>query len=254
MSTESFIDLNCDLGESYGTYAANRDEEIMPYISSCNIACGFHSGDPSTILKTIELALEHNVAIGAHPSYPDLQGFGRRVMQMSADELKACMLYQLSALKGLTELCGAKLHHVKPHGALYNHACRFEETAVPVVEAVVAVSDDLLLYAPGDSVLSRVAEDAGLRVVSEVFADRSYDNNLDLRSRKLEGAVLEDEDQILKQLEAMVCNGKVITYEGLELPIQAHTVCLHSDTPGATRLAGRIHEFLKDKGVEIRAI
>ncbi|MDR9418018.1 5-oxoprolinase subunit PxpA [Gracilimonas sp.] len=248
----SKIDLNCDLGEFYGIYDEKRDSQIMPYITSCNIACGFHSGDPVTIAKTINLAMKNEVAIGAHPSYPDLQGFGRRVMNLSAEELEDCVLYQVSALKGMTESFGGELHHVKPHGALYNHASQNESTAIGIVKAIVRVKKDMLLYAPAESVLSEVAEDAGLRVRKEVFADRRYENDLSLRSRKLEGAVIEQKEQVLKQIAAFL-DGMVYTYDGLDLPIEAETICLHSDTEGAAELAKEINEFLNKHDVDITA-
>lgn len=248
----SKIDLNCDLGEFYGIYDEKRDSQIMPFITSCNIACGFHSGDPVTIAKTINLAKENNVAIGAHPSYPDLQGFGRRVMNLSAEELEDCVLYQVSALKGMTESFGAELHHVKPHGALYNHAAKDEGTAVGIVKAIVKITKDMLIYAPAESVLSEVAEDAGLRVRKEVFADRRYENDLSLRSRKLDGAVIEQKEQVLKQIAALM-DGMVNTYDGLDLPIEAETICLHSDTEGAAELAKKINDFLNKHDVEITA-
>lgn len=246
----SKIDLNCDLGEFYGLYDERRDSKIMPYISSCNIACGFHSGDPVTIANTIKLALENDVAIGAHPSYPDLQGFGRRVMNLSAEELEACVLYQVAALKGMAESLGGELHHVKPHGALYNHAAEDEETAIGVVKAIVRIKDDMLIYAPAKSVLEEVAKDAGLKVRSEVFADRRYENDLSLRSRKLDGAVITNKEDVLKQLAAFL-DGIVYTYEGLDLPIEAETLCLHSDTEGAAELAKEIFDFLENHDVKI---
>lgn len=244
------LDLNCDLGEFYGMYDERRDSKIMPFISSCNIACGFHSGDPVTIAKTIQLAMKNEVAIGAHPSYPDLQGFGRRIMNLSAEELEACVLYQVSALKGMTESLGGKLHHVKPHGALYNHGSKDEATAVGIVKAIVQIQKDMLIYAPANSVLSEVAEDAGLQVRSEVFADRRYEDDLSLRSRSLEGAVLDDKKEVLEQMRSFL-EGSVETYSGLELPITAETVCLHSDTEGAAELAKEIHDFLEKHEVEI---
>lgn len=246
------LDLNCDLGEFYGMYDEKRDSAIMPYITSCNIACGFHSGDPVAISKTIRLAQKHDVTIGAHPSYPDLQGFGRRIMNLTVDELQACVLYQVSALKGMAEAQRAELHHVKPHGALYNFAAKDENTAVGVVKAVVQVKQDMILYAPEGSVLKEVAEDAGLIVKNEVFADRRYEDDLSLRSRKLDGAVLTDKASVLKQLKGFL-DGKVTTYDGLELPISADTLCLHSDTEGATELARTIHDFLTEHDIEITA-
>jgi UPF0271 protein len=223
------IDLNCDLGEFYGIYDGNKDSRIMPYITSCNIACGFHSGDPVTILETIKLALKHDVAIGAHPSYPDLQGFGRRIMDLTSEELEACVLYQVSALKGMTESLGGTLHHVKPHGALYNHAAKDEATAIGVVKAIVQVQDDMTIYTQPDSVLEKVAVDAGLNIMNEVFADRRYEDDLSLRSRKLEGAVLHDKNEVLAQISDFII-GRVKTHGGLELPLSAETICLHSDT------------------------
>lgn len=246
----SKIDLNCDLGEFYGLYDERRDSKIMPYISSCNIACGFHSGDPVTIANTIKLALKNEVAIGAHPSYPDLQGFGRRVMNLSAEELEACVLYQVTALKGMAESLGGKLHHVKPHGALYNHAAEDEETAIGVVKAIVRIKADMLIYAPAKSVLGEVAKDAGLKVRSEVFADRRYENDLSLRSRKLDGAVIKEKEDVLKQLAAFL-DGIVYTHDGLDLPIEAETLCLHSDTEGAAKLAKEIFDFLEKHDVKI---
>ncbi|MEQ8523435.1 5-oxoprolinase subunit PxpA [Gracilimonas sp.] len=244
------IDLNCDLGEFYGMYDERRDSKIMPFISSCNIACGFHSGDPVTISKTIQLALENNVAIGAHPSYPDLQGFGRRIMNLSSEELEACVLYQVSALKGMTESLGGKLHHVKPHGALYNHAAKNEDLALGIAKAIVKIQKDMMIYAPAQSKLAEVAKDVGLKVKSEVFADRQYEDDLSLRSRSLEGAVLDEKKAVLKQLSAFM-DGVVHTYGGLDLPITAETICLHSDTEGAAELAKEIHDFLEKNGIEI---
>lgn len=244
------IDLNCDLGEFYGMYDERRDRQIMPYISSCNIACGFHSGDPVAISKTIKLALKYNVAIGAHPSYPDLQGFGRRIMNLTAEELEACIIYQVAALKGMTESLGGKLHHVKPHGALYNFAAKDEKTAMGVVKAIVKGQKDMLIYAPSGSVLSEVAADAGLSVKSEVFADRRYEDDLSLSSRNLDGAVLHKKEEIHDQLTSFL-EGKVYTSGGLHLPIEAQTICLHSDTEGAEELARYIYDFLEKHGVEI---
>lgn len=244
------IDLNCDLGEFYGMYDERRDSQIMPYISSCNIACGFHSGDPVTISKTIELALEHEVAIGAHPSYPDLQGFGRRIMNLSAEELEACILYQVSALKGMTESLGGNLHHVKPHGALYNHAAKDEEVALGIAKALVQIQEDMMIYAPAESKLAQVAEDVGLKVCNEVFADRQYEDDLSLRSRSLDGAVLHEKKAVLKQMASFM-DGIVHTHGGLDLSITAETVCLHSDTEGAAELAKEIHDFLEKHEVEI---
>ncbi|MEX0720435.1 MAG: 5-oxoprolinase subunit PxpA [Balneolaceae bacterium] len=245
------IDLNCDMGESYGNYVSGQDEFIMPYISSCNIACGFHSGDPVTITKTIELALRNDVAVGAHPSYPDLQGFGRRVMNLTEEEIESCVLYQVSALKGMTESLGGKLHHVKPHGALYNQASTDESTANAIVEAILKVDLNLILYAPDKSTLAVIARKKGLKVRGEVFADRCYEDDLCLRSRTLDGAVLHKRDEVLAQLDLMIRKGAVKTFGGKEISITVQTICLHSDTSGSAELAKEIHDFLISQNVEI---
>lgn len=266
----SSIDLNCDLGESYGpstsTAAQMRDRAIMPFLSSCNIACGFHSGDPLTIQQTIRLAMRHNVAIGAHPSYPDLQGFGRREMDLSVQEIEACVLYQVSAIKSMTEAMGGRLHHIKPHGALYNRAAVHEATAAGIVNAILQTSgitihgkrahasdeSEILLYAPPRSVLFDMAKEAGIPVWREVFADRRYEDDLTLRSRNLRGAVLTSQDDVIAQLEGFL-HGTVQTHGGKTVPIEADTLCLHSDTDGAAELARSIHDFFKRVDVDISA-
>lgn len=245
------IDLNCDMGESYGKNSSGNDAAIMPYISSCNVACGFHSGDPSAIARTIKLALENEVAVGAHPSYPDLQGFGRRVMNLKGEDLQHCILYQISAIKGMTEAFGGKLHHVKPHGALYNYAFKDEETAKDIVKTMIKTDPNLTLYAPDRSILADVARAYDIRLKSEVFADRRYNEDLSLQSRSVEGAVLHKEEEVLKQLESMILNGEVVTSVGTKIPIKAETVCLHSDTRGSEDLAKKIYEFLKANDYQI---
>lgn len=246
------IDLNCDLGEFFQTENELRDRKIMPLISSCNIACGFHAGNPLTIKKTIQLALEHNVAIGAHPSWPDRDGFGRKEMNLSAEELEAVVMYQIAALKGMTEACGGKLHHIKPHGALYNQAAKNEAIATGIVKAIVRTQNNMLLYAPVNSVLSKLATDAGVKVRSEVFADRRYEDDLSLRSRSLEGAMLHKKEEVLEQLSNFL-EGCVLTQGGHRKNITAETICLHSDTEGATELAMIIRKFLERYEVEITA-
>lgn len=248
------IDLNCDLGESYGRSVSGTDQKIMPFISSCNIACGFHSGDPHSILNSIDAALEHKVAIGAHPSFPDLQGFGRRLMKLPADELYACLLYQISALKSMTESRGGKLHHVKPHGALYNFASKDTETANVISKAVLHSDSNLLLYAPGHSVLAKTAAKNGVKVVSEAFCDRRYEKDLSLRSRALEDAVLYEPEAVLEQLKMMIQEGKVQTLAGEKISIEAQTICLHSDTQNSIHLAEVIHEYLCSHEIKITAV
>lgn len=244
------IDLNCDLGESYGNHSVSLDHEIMPYISSCNIACGFHSGDPHTIKKTIDLAKDHHVAIGAHPSYPDLQGFGRRNMEIEINELKSIIQYQISAIKGLTKINQARLHHVKPHGALYNAAAHNEELAAVVVNAILEIDDELILYGLSGSMIAQIAASKGLRFFNEVFADRQYEDDLQLRSRSHVGAVLRG-SAVINQVKQFVTDESVMTLSGKSKQIALDTICLHSDTPDAIQLSKDIYEILKNQQIEI---
>ncbi len=247
------IDLNCDLGESYGKNSSQYDAAIMPYLSSCNIACGFHSGDPLNIQKTIELALMHNVAIGAHPSFPDLQGFGRRMMHLSTEELQACLLYQITALKGMTEALGGRLHHIKAHGALYNFAAKDETTAQVIAETVKRIDPKLYVYGLPNSILRKACEKLEIKFKKEAFSDRAYNNDLSLRSRKLEGAVLHQKEAVLEQVHSIVLKSEVYSYEGEMHSLEADTICLHSDTLGSVELAKNIHQTLVENGVEIVA-
>ena len=239
------IDINCDLGEWYGKRNLATEKAIMPYISSCNIACGFHSGDPLTIEKTILLALKHNVKIGAHPSYPDFQGFGRRNMSLSKDELIACVRYQVSALKGMVEALGGKLHHVKPHGALFNFSAKDKMSAEAIGEAISSIDNNLIWYGLSGSPIEEIAQKYELRFWHEVFADRRYKEDLSLRSRDLDGAVLHDTQMVVEQVKGFVDNNKVLTYNGLQKNIQADTICIHSDTSGAIELAKEIFKVVQ---------
>lgn len=238
------------MGESYGKYVSVYDAEIMPFISSCNIACGFHSGDPLTIEKTIKLALENDVKIGAHPSFPDLQGFGRREMKLGSEELKAVVRFQVSVVKGMTEALGGQLHHVKPHGALYNLAAKDEQTAQAIVEAVKSISGEVVVYAQPGLMLEKAVLEHGMKVWREVFADRHYENDLRLRSRSFKDAVIHERNEVLKQIKHMVLENRVQTISGEFKEIKADTICLHSDTKGSAELAKEIYEFLKENDVE----
>jgi len=248
------IDINCDIGEAYGKSDALYDKHIMPYLSSCNIACGFHSGDPLTIERTIRLALKHHVAIGAHPAFPDLQGFGRRMMHIPKEELIAIIRYQIAALKGMTEALGGTLHHVKAHGALYNLAAKDETTAQAIVAATASIDKNLILYGLPNSILGKIAQAANLPYAREAFADRAYENDGSLRTRTLEGAVIHDEQKVLSQVTTIVKEGQVRTYDGHIIELKVDTLCLHSDTKGATLLARKIHETLTQNGINIHCI
>lgn len=247
------IDLNCDLGESYGKFSSAYDEQIMPFISSCNIAAGFHSGDPKMIDRTIQLALKHDVAIGAHPSYPDLQGFGRRIMQLSEEEIRAVIRYQVSAVKGMAEAHGAALHHIKPHGALYNHASADPDVADAVMSAWSDWIEEIPVYAPYDSELAHAASKRGIEVIFESFADRCYEEDGSLRSRAKEGALITDKEKVLQQIHKLVFEEEVVAFGGKTIPQPARTICLHSDTTGAIGLARAINDYLSQNGVEIVA-
>ena len=250
---DKIIDLNCDLGEWKDKDGALKDESIMPYISSCNIACGGHIGDLNSMKTTISLAQKYGVAVGVHPSYPDRENFGRKVMDIPAKELEDILFDQISEFKSLVVEEGAGLHHVKPHGALYNQAAKDKATASAIISAVKRVDKSLPVYLPPGSVSEQMALESGLQVVQEVFADRAYEDDLTLMSRDKEGSVLHNISDVLAQLRSMVIGEKVLTASGCYKPIKARSVCLHSDTPGSVKLAENIYNYLKDYGVEIAA-
>ncbi|MFV1883741.1 MAG: 5-oxoprolinase subunit PxpA [Balneola sp.] len=245
------IDLNCDLGEWRTSNGPDLDEAIMPFISSCNVACGGHIGDEESMKKTIELAKRYNVAIGAHPGYPDKENFGRVVLDIDLPELEKSIKRQIQSFLVCLDSSGVGLHHVKPHGALYNHAAKNQKTAEVVLKAIDSVAPGTKVYLPVGSVSATMAKDFGLKVVYEVFADRRYEDDLSLRSRSLPDSVLHAESEVIKQLELLVSEEKVITYSGKKKPIKTETVCLHSDTPGAINLARTINSFLNQHGVSI---
>ncbi len=247
------IDLNCDLGESYGRFQIGNDEAIMPYITSCNIACGFHGGDPLTIVKTIELAAGHGVQIGAHPSFPDLQGFGRREMVMSAEELTACIKYQVMAVKGLTEAAGQRLKHVKPHGALYNAAAKDIAIAKTLISTVFAIDPELVFVGPAMNKMKDYARQLGQKYASEVFADRLYNDDLTLVNRALPEAMITEEQEAERQVVQMALDQKVTTISGAVKAISADTICLHGDQSSAVLFAKRISAALLKEGLTIKA-
>lgn len=247
------VDLNCDLGESYGMRSHNLDYKIMPYISSCNIACGFHSGDPLTLERTIDLAILNKVSIGAHPSFPDLQGFGRRQMDIEPIELKAIIKYQISALKGMVECKNAKLNHIKPHGALYNLAYKDKTVAQTICEAIVEIDNSLILYGLSNSLVAETAKAFNIQFCHEVFADRIYENDLSLRHRTKPDSVISEPENLVKQIDLFVRQESVLTYDNSLKQINVETICLHSDTNGAVNLAQNIYEFLIENQIQIEA-
>ncbi|MCH7307249.1 LamB/YcsF family protein [Acinetobacter sp. NIPH 1852] len=248
-----YIDLNSDLGESYGSWSMGNDEQILPIVSSANIACGFHAGDPLHILKTLKQAAKFNVNVGAHVSYPDLVGFGRRKMTLSYDELLADVLYQISALHGLAHVAGTRVSYVKPHGALYNTIATDLNQAQAVIDAILQFDADLTLVALAGSPLIDFAQKQGLTVVSEAFADRAYHDDGSLVSRYETGAVLHDAKIVAQRVLDMILKGGVESIEGNFTPIQADTICLHGDTTGAVQLATVIRQALIENQIEVRA-
>lgn len=248
------VDLNCDLGESFGSYRMGRDEEILPLITSVNIACGFHAGDPGTMSRTVKLALEHQVAIGAHPGLQDLIGFGRREMKLSPREAYELTIYQVGALWGFVRAEGAVLQHVKPHGALYNMAAASAGLAEAIAEAVYRIDPELILFGLAGSELIRAAKKTGLRSASEVFADRTYQNDGSLTARSEPDALITDEHQSLQQVLRMVMEGKVCSAQGEDIDIAAETICLHGDGGHAVEFASAIRSSLVAGGVKVQSI
>ncbi|MFW1939197.1 LamB/YcsF family protein [Acinetobacter junii] len=248
-----YIDLNSDLGESYGSWSMGNDEQILPIVSSANIACGFHAGDPKSILQTLKQAAQLKVSIGAHVSYPDLVGFGRRNMDVAYDELYADVLYQISALQGLAQVAGTSVRYVKPHGALYNTIATNLVQAKAVIDAILAYDSSLVLVALAGSPLIEFARKQGLRVVSEAFADRAYHRDGTLVSRRQEGAVLHDVEMIAERVLDMIKKKGVMSIEGEFTPLKADTICLHGDSLGALQMAKVIRQTLADHKIAIHS-
>ncbi|MFA5848491.1 MAG: 5-oxoprolinase subunit PxpA [Bacteroidales bacterium] len=237
------IDINCDLGESYGDNIVGNDEAVMPYITSANIACGFHGGDPLTIEKTIRLALKYGVSIGAHPGYQDLKGFGRQPMNLTAAELRASILYQVGALKSMSIALGGKLRHVKPHGAMYNSAASDFDMAMVIAKAVRDIDSSLILVGLSQSELINAAKKVGLAYASEVFADRAYNDDGSLVSRSLPGAVIHDTKVMIDRVIRMVRENVVESVSGKIIPIQADTICVHGDNEMAVEFCAVLMSF-----------
>ncbi len=248
------VDLNADLGESFGNYQIGNDEEVLKYVTSANVACGFHAGDPLVMEKTIKLALENQVAIGAHPGFPDLLGFGRRNMQLSPAEARAYIIYQISALQGFVKAEGAKLQHVKPHGALYNMAAADYKLARAIAEGVAAVDDQLILVGLAGSELVKAGQDVGLAVASEVFADRAYNPDGSLAPRVQKGAVIADKLEAADRVIKMVTQGRVTAIDGSNINIKADTICVHGDNCQAVEIVKHIRMRLSESSVQVSAM
>lgn len=241
------LKINCDMGESFGAWTMGDDSHVMPHIDMANIACGFHASDPLTMAKTVELALASGVAIGAHPSYPDLLGFGRREMSIAPAELKQLVIYQIGALNGICQALGAEISYVKPHGALYNKMVVDEATLRAVLEAVSQYNAGLSLVVmavPESENLTRLAREYGVNLLFEVFTDRAYDENGRLASRSIPGAVFHTDIEIERQARAIIERSAVITLEGAEIPVSADTICIHGDGPRAVQTAQLLRSLI----------
>ena len=244
------IDLNCDMGESFGAWTMGQDADVLEFVSSANIACGFHAGDPVTMRRTVAAAAARGVAIGAHPSLPDLAGFGRREMRVSSDDAYALTLYQVGALDAMARAAGARLSHVKPHGALYNMAAKDRELAEAIAAAVRDFDAALILVGLAGSALPRAGETAGLNVAHEAFADRRYEAGASLMARSKTGAVIDDIDTAVAQAIAIATRGEADGPNG-KVRIRADTICVHGDRPDAALFARRLRHELEAAGIVI---
>jgi UPF0271 protein len=247
------IDLNCDMGEAFGNYLMPNDDILMDYITSANIACGLHAGDPEVMQHTVAIAIKKGVAIGAHPGLPDLQGFGRRDMKISANEAYQMTVYQVGALYGFVKAAGGKLHHVKAHGALYNMAAKDAGLAKAIVQAVHDFDATLILYALAGSEMVEAAKKIGIVTASEVFADRTYQDDGSLTPRSQSNAMITDEQQSIDQVLMMVNHQQVISANKKTIPLKAETLCLHGDGAHAVEFAKTINQKLKSQGITIKA-
>jgi UPF0271 protein len=245
------VDLNCDVGESFGAYAIGADADVMPSISSASVACGYHGGDPGVMRRTVRLARDAGVAVGAHPGLPDMAGFGRREMRVTPAETEDMVLYQVGALMAIAQSEGVPLRHVKAHGALYNMAARDRRLADAIARAVRSFDRSLVFFALPDSELARAGEAAGLAVAAEGFADRTYEPDGSLTARSRTGAVIDDAATVVRRALRMVLEGRVTASDGTDLSIHVHTLCIHGDTPGASELTRALRAGLERAGVTI---
>ncbi|MDT8717386.1 LamB/YcsF family protein [Clostridium sp. 19966] len=248
------VDLNCDLGESFGNYKIGSDEEVIPYISSANIACGFHASDPVVMDNTVGLTKKYNVSVGAHPGFLDLMGFGRRKMDISNKEAKLIVQYQIGALKAFCMAYKVKMNHVKPHGALYNMAAKDFDLALAICQGIKEVDENLILLALSGSKMIDAAKSIGLKAASEVFADRAYNEDGTLVDRKKEGAVITDEEEAIKRVVGMIKENKVKTISGKDIEIKADSICVHGDGVKALEFVKKIRQTLEKESIEIASL
>lgn len=248
------IDLNADVGESLGPWPMGDDDRLVPLVTSVNVACGAHAGDPATIERTVRLAARNGVAVGAHPGYPDLVGFGRRDLDMAPDELEASIVYQVGAVAAFARAEGVELRHVKPHGALYNRAARDPVVAAVIARAVRRVAPASVLVGLAGSGMLDAGRAEGLAVAAEAFADRAYEADGSLRSRRLDGALLQGPEAAAAQAVSIVRDGVVRSHAGTDVAVRADTLCIHGDTPGAATIAAAVREALEGAGVTVAAL
>jgi 5-oxoprolinase (ATP-hydrolysing) subunit A len=248
------VDLNCDLGESFGRYKLGEQQDILKYVTSANIACGFHAGDPTVMRETVKLAIENGVKIGAHPGLPDLNGFGRRDMDITAQEGYDMVVYQIGALQGFLTRYNETMQHVKPHGALYQMASRDGELAEAIAQAVYDISPSLVLFGLSGSELTKAGEKIGLRTAHEVFADRTYQADGSLTSRSQQDALITDQEHAVAQVLKMVTEGRVNSQQNTEVSLQADTICIHGDGAHALDFAKYIKESLENNQINVAAI
>ena len=248
------VDLNCDMGESYGAWTMGNDRAVLAHVSSINVACGMHAGDWSVMHETTQAAFTQGVAVGAHPSLPDLQGFGRRVINVTPDETYDLVLYQVGALSAFCRALGGGLAHVKAHGALYNMAAKDAALAGAIARAVADFDRTLVLFGLSGSALIRAGRDVGLKVANEVFADRTYQSDGSLTPRSRPGSMIEDVKDSLAQVEGMLTRGRVRALDGSEVSIEADTICVHGDQAGAAEFARELRVLLRTLGIEVASV
>jgi UPF0271 protein len=250
----SRVDLNSDLGESFGSYKLGMDDEVIKHVTSVNIACGWHAGDPLVMDRTVKAAVREGTAIGAHPGFPDLLGFGRRNLAATPEEVKAYVKYQLGALMAFAKANGAAIQHVKAHGALYNMAAKDAKLAAAIAEAIREVDQNIILMGLANSEMINAGKEMGLKTANEVFADRAYNPDGTLVSRSLPGAVIHDADLAISRVVRMVKEGKVQAVNGEDIEIKADSICVHGDNPEAVEFTRKIRARLEQEGVEVTAV